>query len=462
MGSRKLPLSSLRRLSRCKVGWGLSLGVAAFAAMSFVVASRSMAGEVADPSATSPNLVDEMTLSRVIRLAVDRSPSVAAARAQWRAGIERRPQVTALPDPMGMYSLYVRSVETRVGPQRHKLRLTQSFPYPGTLDAAGRIVDAAADIARANYEKVIRDLIVDTKVSYTELGYLRRAAALTEQNHELLAHIATVAATKYAVGEATLADVQKAQSQLAQLEYDRILLLELAEVERANLRSLLTVAPDTDLGEPVIAPHAPLTLTPDELDTAALGSRLELRIARLMVEKAERGEALAALKTMPMFKLDLMTIETGGSPMPGADDSGKNPWTVGVGVSIPWNSDKNDSAIREAEFARDAAANRVRAIEAKTSSDIRKVYFRAENARRLVELYEETLIPQAEQAMAEAEAWTESSPKSVAAFLETQSVWLNFNLARLRALADHRQNVARLERIAGVSLDRPVTEEDRP
>jgi len=64
--------------------------------------------------------------------------------------------------------------------------------------------------------------------------------------------------------------------------------------------------------------------------------------------------------------------------------------------------------------------------------------------------------------MAEAEAWTESSPKSVAAFLETQSVWLNFNLARLRALADHRQNVARLERIAGVSLDRPVTEEDRP
>ena len=444
----------------------MSLGVVA--ALSLAAASRCTAGEVAAPSTASattsdaPNLADDMTLSRVIRLAVARSPSVAAARSQWRAVIERRPQVTALPDPMAMYSLYVRSVETRVGPQRHKLGLTQSFPYPGTLDAAGRIVDTAADIARANYEKVIRDVIVDTKVAYTELAYLHRSSALTEQNHELLAHIATVAATKYALGEASLADVQKAQSQLAQLEYDRILLLELAEVERASLRSLLTVAPDTRLGEPVLPPHAPLALTPEELDAAALASRLELRIARLMVEKAERGEALAALRTMPMFKLDLMTVETGGSSMPGADDSGKNPWTVGVGVSIPWNSDKNDSAIREAEFASDAAASRVRAIEAKTSSDIRKVYFRAENARRLVELYQRTLIPQAEQAMAEAEVWTESDPKSVSAFLETQSVWLNFNLARLRAMADHRQSVALLERIVGVSLDRPTGEEKRP
>ena len=423
-----------------------------------------MAEEAAAPAATSvePNLAEDMSLPRVIRLAVQRSPGVAAARAQWRATIERRPQVTALPDPMAMYGLYVRNVETRVGPQRHRLSVSQSFPYPGTLDAAGKIVDAAADVARASYEKVIRDVVVDTKLSYAELAYLGRAATLTAQNHELLAHIATVAASKYAVGEATLADVQTAQSQLAQLEYDRILLLELAEVERANLRSLLNVSPNADLGTPVDSSFTPLALTPDELDVAALESRSELRIARLMVEKAKRGEALAELKTMPMFQLDLMTVETGAALMPDSDGSGKNPWTIGIGVSIPWNSDKNDSAIREAELLREVASSRVRAIEAKTSADIRTVYFRAENARRLVELYEQTLIPQAEQAMAEAETWTEVSPKSVSAFLETQSVWLNFNLARLRALADHAQNVARLERIVGVPLDRPMGGEDGP
>ena len=315
--------------------------------MAFV--AEGVAGQMA-PSET--DLSEGMTLARVIELAVERSPSVAVARAEWRATIERRPQVTALPDPMAMYSLYVQSVETRVGPQRHRLGFTQSFPYPGTLDAAGRLVDAAADIARANYEKAIRDVVVDTKISYAELAYLRRAAALTEQNHELLAHIATVAATKYAVGEATLADVQKAQSQLAQLEYDRILLLELAEVERATLRAFLNVAPDTPMGEATAAPFSPMTDSPADLDSAAFANRMELRIARLMVQKALRAQALAQLKTMPMFKLDLMTIETGASRMPGAEDSGKNPWTVGIGVSIPWNSDKNESVVRGAEERR--------------------------------------------------------------------------------------------------------------
>ena len=138
------------------------------------------------------------------------------------------------------------------------------------------------------------------------------------------------------------------------------------------------------------------------------------------------------------------------------------PWTIGFGVSIPWNSDKTESAIREAELRRSVAASRVAAVEAKTSADIRKLYFRVENARRLVELYEQTLIPQAERAMAEAEAWAEGSPKSVAAFLETQSVWLNFHLARLRALTDHEQNVARLERVVGVALTNGDHEEGGP
>ena len=36
--------------------------------------------------------------------------------------------------------------------------------------------------------------------------------------------------------------------------------------------------------------------------------------------------------------------------------------------------------------------------------------------------------------------------------LEAQSVWLNFQLAYHRALADHEQMVARLEQLVGTSL----------
>ena len=88
-------------------------------------------------------------------------------------------------------------------------------------------------------------------------------------------------------------------------------------------------------------------------------------------------------------------------------------------------------------------------LEDETQVALQKVYFRLENARRLVELYETTLIPQAGAAIEVAETWHQEGPKSIAGFLETQSVWLNFNLARLRAITDYQQNVVRLEKLVG-------------
>ena len=70
---------------------------------------------------------ETLELPNLIRVAVDRSPKVAAAKARWQATIEQYPQVTALPDPMFMYGYYMRSVETRVGPQRHRISFPKHF-----------------------------------------------------------------------------------------------------------------------------------------------------------------------------------------------------------------------------------------------------------------------------------------------------------------------------------------------
>ena len=170
---------------------------------------------------------ETLELPRLIQVAVEHSPKVSAAKARWQATIEQYPQVTALPDPMFMYGYYMRSVETRVGPQRHRISFSQAFPYPGTLEAAGEVVKKAVEIERVKHEQVIRDLIVGLKLSYHELAYLQRAVELTRQNHELIASILAIATTRYAEGKTTLNDVLNAQSQLAQLEYDLVLLEEL-------------------------------------------------------------------------------------------------------------------------------------------------------------------------------------------------------------------------------------------
>jgi len=396
---------------------------------------------------------DTLELPSLIRVAVERNPKVSAAKARWQATIEQYPQVTALPDPMFMYGYFLRSVETRVGPQRHRVSFSQAFPYPGTLDAAGEVVKKAIEIERVKHEQVIRDLIVDLKLSYHELAYLQRAVELTQQNHELIASILTIATTRYAEGKTALNDVLKAQSQLAQLEYDLVLLEELQRVEHANINGILSAPSTMSLGKTVPVPYEPLDVGLADIEKQALSKRQELRIAALSIEKATERIALAELQTKPMLKFDLMTIETGEALMLDAPGSGKNPFSIGFGVTIPWSSLKNSSKVREAQQNREVVTANKHSLEDETKVALRKIYFRLENARRLVELYEATLIPQAGAAVEVAETWHQEGPKSIAGFLETQSVWLNFNLARLRAIADYQQNVARLEKLVGGKID---------
>ena len=416
---------------------------------------QGMTQETSTPEQTDVKTLfaETLELPSLIRVAVARSPKVKAAKARWQATIERYPQVTALPDPMFMYGYFLRSVETRVGPQRHRISFSQAFPYPGTLDAAGEVVKKAIEIERVKHEQVIRDLIVELKLSYHELAYLQRAVELTRQNHGLIASILTIATARYAEGKTTLNDVLKAQSQLAQLEYDLILLQELQGVEHANIKGVLSVPSTTPLGATVPVTYELLDVSLADVEKLALSKRQELRIAELTIEKATEGITLAKLQTKPMLKLDLMTIETGEALMLDAPASGKNPFSIGVGVTIPWSSLKNSSKVREAQQNREVVTENKRALEDTTKVALRKIYFRLENARRLVELYETTLIPQAGAAIEAAETWHQEGPKSIAGFLETQSVWLNFNLARLRAVADYQQNVARLEQLVGGKID---------
>jgi outer membrane protein TolC len=126
---------------------------------------------------------------------------------------------------------------------------------------------------------------------------------------------------------------------------------------------------------------------------------------------------------------------------------------VGLGVSIPVWRDKSRAQVDEAQSRADAAQAARHAVANKTRAEVKVAYFRLQNARRLVELYDKTLIPQAERAMDAAQQWhQEENVTDISGFLETQGVWLNFRLARLRAATDYLQYVARIERLMGIPL----------
>ena len=427
----------------------------------YLIVFLAIAGGSRIVSANADSLA-RVDLPGLIRQGSERNPSIKAALIEWQATVAKLPQAFALPDPKLRLDYYVDSVETRVGPQQYRIGLSQRFPFPGTLAQAGEVVTRDIRIRHAEYDKAIRDFIVDLTVSYNELVYLRGAAKITRQNQELLEHVLKVATTRHAEGKAKFIDVLKAQSQLAQLSYDLILLRELEQVEIVQINALLDHPSERPLGE-LRTPQLPVLQTSlPEIEAVALGQRQEIEIAAAEVDKAAESVRLAELKNRPSLTVNSTHVLTGDAAGNVAD-SGKDAWMVGVGISLPvWRS-RNRSRVEEAELRHASAVQQQRKVENETRAALRTVYFRLENARRLIELYEKSLIPQAAQAMEVAEQWHDTGVNDIAGFLETQGVWFNFNLARLRAVTDYQQYLVRLEQLAGGLVpESSVTPEAQP
>ena len=112
-------------------------------------AASIVAREEAQPE-SEPAL--DGSLSSYVAFALARSPELRASFERWRAATMRISRARRIPEPIIKYSYFVRSVETRVGPQEHKLSLMQAFPWPTALSAGA---DAASEPRRWRFYRDI-------------------------------------------------------------------------------------------------------------------------------------------------------------------------------------------------------------------------------------------------------------------------------------------------------------------
>lgn len=421
----------------------------------------STPADLAEPDAFhEPGPIDlsgDLDLGQLIEIAAGRNPRLAAARRRWLAYAQRPAQARSLPDPLFMYMPMIESIETRVGPTESQFQLTQKIPWPGKLSTAGRLAEEEARIRELEYHIALRDTVANVKVTYSEYLFLRKALSIVEQNRDLARQLAEKTAAVYGKtaqekrDAVTLFDSLKAQSQLAQLTYDTITLQELRQTEAANLNGLLSRAPRAPLGMPQDLMFRPLRAGIDKLYGMGLVYRQELHASVRAIAAAQEAQRLAELARVPDFTIGVTYTQIGSAiaPTPGSGDDAVG---INFGLTLPIWATKNRARIEEAKHRRVAAERDRQAQIDDLMTRISKVYFRMQNAERLVRLYKESLIPQAEEAMEIAEQWRDTGRDTVGRYLEAQSVWLNFQLAYHRALTDHEQTVARLEQLVGTSL----------
>ncbi|MEM6926309.1 MAG: TolC family protein, partial [Myxococcota bacterium] len=122
------------------------------------------------------------TLDSYVLQALAASPEVRAAYAAWEREVRHITGSGALPEPTLGFTAFLRSVETRVGPQRARVSLQQGLPWPTSLSGTRRAAIDAARAAGADFDASALAVVAETRRRYWELWRVR-AVRKTHRAH---------------------------------------------------------------------------------------------------------------------------------------------------------------------------------------------------------------------------------------------------------------------------------------
>jgi len=334
-----------------------------------------------------------VVLEDLIEEVLSVNPRVMAAENEWRAAMEAIPQAKAMPDPMLSYGHFFSSIETRLGPQRNKLSLSQRFPFFGKLSLKERIAGEQAFVLEEQFQQARLEVVLQVKEAYYSLYWIDEALDIAEKEKDVLRRLAAVARKKYAAGTAAQQDALKAQLEISQLS-DRLLTLgQGRRSAAAKLSALLNRPPDSDLGPVREAELPALNSDPESLLARAQQGRPELRKADRVIQKNDFYLELAKKNYWPDFNVMVDYFDIGGGSTAHPED-GRNAWMASVGINIPLWRGKLRAAEAEAAIRLKASQDLRRDLQNYTSARIHELFTEVKMYEEQTKLYEFSLIPQ--------------------------------------------------------------------
>jgi outer membrane protein TolC len=373
-------------------------------------------------------------LETVLIIAEQNSPSLKAAFYDFKAAVQKAGYAGAWGDPKFSWGYFIENVETRVGPQEHRLSLSQPLKWPGKLAADSDMAHEAAKAAYRRFQSERLQLAYRVKQAYYEFYLLGREAELTRESRELLRFWETVVRTRYKVGLQKHPDLIKAQVELGLLD-DRLTdLLDQHKPAAALLLSELKQPATTQLPPPGRLEVTIQTFDEDNVLSRIVRNNPSLLALDHLIESERARMRLAGRAAYPDFNIGLTYIATGEAANPLMDESGKDPWMINVGVSLPLWFGQNSAKKQEAQARHRAAQYRRETSVERLIAEVSRLLYDYRQAGRQVELYRDLLLPQTEQLINATFTSYQAGESDFLSLLAAQRQLLDFQLALDRAL----------------------------
>ena len=423
--------------------------------------------------------------------AAENNPGLLARYEQWRAKLERIPQVTSLDDPMLSYGQFVQS-ET----QRAQLMVSQKFPWFGTLRARGDKAAAEADAALQAFLSERNRLFAEVKRAYFDYAFLAEGIRVSEAQLEVLKYMEDIVTSKLALAMAHQDELLRVSIEQSRVEDRRDGLLQRRPALMARLNESLGRNVLEERPWPQSSVFPPALPEPEAVMARIEQANPDLRAFDHLIESRERDIELARKKGYPDFTLGLeyMNMKSPGQmrpdrPYPASLNAGyrtlntltgrmpfdpvnaaidtyslvtsNEPMTyadsmdddimISLSVSVPIWRRRVRAGIEEASLLRRATEHEKRRQELALQSAARAAVFEVEDAQRRYALYRDTLVPQAEQTYESLQSQYAAAEVGAGFLdlLDSVQTLLAFELEQVRAARDWQTGAAQLEFLMG-------------
>jgi len=395
---------------------------------------------------------DFVGLEDYLRYAALSNAALKASFESWKAAVESIPQAKSLPDPKFTYGYFITEVETRVGPQRQKFDLMQTFPWFGVIKARTDRASAKAKAAHKRYEAKKLELFQQVKHAFYEYGYLAKAIEITKESLELIEGFEEVARIKYVGAASTHPDITRAQIELAIVE-DRLRSLEeLRPAVAAQLNSILNRPLSGHLPWPQSQEYQQTSISFSKLYALIVQNNPDLQAVEYEIEAMRKQETLARKRSYPNIGIGVSYIDTAHAMASGVRDSGKDPIMAMISLNVPIWTDNYRAAQRQARAQLIKTTQDKIQLENTLGASARQLLYEFEDTARKIRLYKGFVIPKTKE-MVEASVTAYSAAAiDFLSLLDAQDKLLGYGLLYERAVARNAQKLAKLERLAGTSL----------
>tara|TARA_R110001583_G_scaffold39260_1_gene125973 strand:+ start:11304 stop:12566 length:1263 start_codon:yes stop_codon:yes gene_type:complete len=301
----------------------------------------------------STNAFSQENLDNYLKIAAESNPGLKAKFSEYMVAMEKVPQVGTLPDPTVAFGYFIQPVETRVGPQKWRFNLAQSFPWFGLLDAKENVATELANAKFEEFENTKSNLFFEVKTAYYNYYFIEKAITITKENIEILEIFKRLSLVKIEAGTATVVDELRVELELNDLENQLALFLDTKFSFKVKFNDLL----DRERNANIIVPDE---LWQDELEgklnilEEIYEANHELKSIDYKLDAFLNQEVVAKKEGLPKFNIGLNYNVIDKNPASTAADNGRDSFVFpSVGLTIPLYRKKYKALIKEAKYLQD-------------------------------------------------------------------------------------------------------------